>query len=64
MSVDHLPDPLRLAGQIAVVRTVFDAGGDQLTAILRVRADSRQHNAGVASYSPESVAVMAVGNQD
>ena len=64
MLINHLPDPLRLASEIAIVCSAFDASGDQFTAILCVRSDSRQYNAAVASQLPERVAITIVRDND
>ena len=64
MLINHLPDPLWLASEIAIVFSAFDSSGDQFTAILCVRPDSRQYNAGVASQFPESVAITIVRDDD
>jgi hypothetical protein len=64
MFIDHLSDPLWLTGKIAIVRSVRNTSADQLASIFRVRPDSRQYNASIASQLRQRVTVMTIGNDD
>jgi hypothetical protein len=64
VAVDHPPDPLRLAGQVAVVRARFGTGLDQRFAVQRVRPDGRDHDPRLAAERLERNGIARIGNYD
>ena len=63
VGVDHAADPLRLAGQVAVVRARLGADLDQRLAVERVRADGRDHDARVLAQPAQGVLVRGIRDQ-
>ena len=64
VSVYHLPHPVRLAGQIAVMRSGGDAGFKQLGAVHRERPYCRANHPGAAGHIGDKGAVLPIPDND
>ncbi len=62
--LQHPADPLWLAGQVAVIRAVLDAGPDQRFTIERVGADRGGNRPGRRAHCAQCVVVAGIGHDD
>ena len=60
MTQDHAPDPLHLAGEVAVVGAGRGAGGDQRLAVQRIGAHGRDHDAGGRAQLAQTLCIGGI----
>ena len=63
MKIDHAPNPLHLAGEVAIVGAVCCAGRDQRRSVVRVRPNGCNNDTGALHQFLHGSFVQAVGNE-
>ena len=62
MFIDHLANPLRFAGKVAVVRAVFYASFNQRRTILGVRPDCCNNDTSARGHRSQLLFIKTVGD--
>ena len=60
--VDQAAYPWRLAGDVEIVSTVFDAGSDDWVTVLRKGPRCADHHLGPSHHRPNRLVVMGIGD--